>query len=155
MQGKSHPASPHLECLIVQPIDQIGHELLREAGIMPRMARSADMSDIAAEIENATAVVTRNAGLSTAAILAARNLKVIAVQGIGVDPVDVSMATQRGIPVINTPFANVQSVAEHAIALLLALRPRRSPRPTGQRDGAMQPTVIAFPSSSSPERCSA
>src|SRR5262245_50751051 len=121
MQGKSHPASPHLECLIVQPIDQIGHELLREAGIMPRMARSADMSDIAAEIENATAVVTRNAGLSTAAILAARNLKVIAVQGIGVDPVDVSMATQRGIPVINTPFANVQSVAEHAIALLLAL----------------------------------
>jgi D-3-phosphoglycerate dehydrogenase len=110
-----------LECLIVQPIHQIGHDLLREAGILPRLARSADMSDIAAEIAQATAVATRNAGLSTQAILAARNLKVIAVQGIGVDPVDVGTATRRGIPVINTPFANVQSVAEHAIGLLLAL----------------------------------
>jgi D-3-phosphoglycerate dehydrogenase / 2-oxoglutarate reductase len=110
-----------LECLIVQPIHQIGLDLLREAGIVPRMARSADMRDIAVEIEKATAVATRNAGLSTAAIAAARNLKVIAVQGIGVDPVDVTTATQRGIPVINTPFANVQSVAEHAIALLMAL----------------------------------
>jgi D-3-phosphoglycerate dehydrogenase / 2-oxoglutarate reductase len=110
-----------LECLIVQPIHQIGLDLLREAGIVPRMARSADMRDISAEIEKATAVATRNAGLSTAAIAAARNLKVIAVQGIGVDPVDVTTATQRGIPVINTPFANVQSVAEHAIALLMAL----------------------------------
>jgi D-3-phosphoglycerate dehydrogenase / 2-oxoglutarate reductase len=110
-----------LECLIVQPIHRIGHDLLREAGILPRMARSADMSDIAAEIAKATAVATRNAGLSTQTILAARNLKVIAVQGIGVDPVDVSTATRRGILVINTPFANVQSVAEHAIGLLLAL----------------------------------
>jgi D-3-phosphoglycerate dehydrogenase len=110
-----------VECLIVQPIHQIGHDILREAGIVPRMARSDDMSDVTAEIEKATAVATRNAGLSTAAILAAKNLKVIAVQGIGVDPVDVGTATQRGIPVINTPFANVQSVAEHTIALLLAL----------------------------------
>jgi D-3-phosphoglycerate dehydrogenase / 2-oxoglutarate reductase len=110
-----------LECLIVQPIHQVGHELLREAGIVPRMARSADMSEVAEEIRDATAVATRNAGLSTSAILAARNLRVIAVQGIGVDPVDVGCATARGIPVINTPFANVQSVAEHAIALLLAL----------------------------------
>jgi D-3-phosphoglycerate dehydrogenase / 2-oxoglutarate reductase len=110
-----------LECLIVQPIHRIGHDLLRQAEILPRMARSADMSDVAAEIAEATAVATRNAGLSTEAILAARNLKVIAVQGIGVDPVDVSTATRRGILVINTPFANVQSVAEHAIGLLLAL----------------------------------
>lgn len=110
-----------LRCLIVQPIHQIAHDLLREAGIEPRVARSAHMPDIVKEIDSVTAVATRNAGLSTAAIMAARNLRVIAVQGIGIDPVDVSTATQRGIPVINTPFANVQSVAEHAIALLLAL----------------------------------
>src|SRR6476619_6906691 len=110
-----------LQCLIVQPIHQIAHDLLRKAGIEPRAARSARMSDIVEEIDRATAVVTRNAGLSTKAIEAARNLKVIAVQGVGVDPVDVGAATKRGIPVINTPFANIQSVAEHAIALLLAL----------------------------------
>ena len=110
-----------LQCLIVQPIHQIAHDLLREAGIEPRVARSAHMPDIVKEIDSVTAVATRNAGLSTAAIVAAGNLRVISVQGIGVDPVDVSTATQRGIPVINTPFANVQSVAEHVIALLLAL----------------------------------
>jgi D-3-phosphoglycerate dehydrogenase len=110
-----------LQCLIVQPIHQIGHDLLRQAGIMPRLARSCDMTDIAEEIEDAAAVATRNAGLSTAAIMAARALRVIGVQGIGVDPVDVTTATRRGIAVINTPYANVQSVAEHSVALLMAL----------------------------------
>jgi D-3-phosphoglycerate dehydrogenase / 2-oxoglutarate reductase len=49
------------------------------------------------------------------------SLKVIARTGAGVDNVDVTAATRRGIMVLNTPTANSVSVAEHAVALLLAL----------------------------------
>jgi D-3-phosphoglycerate dehydrogenase / 2-oxoglutarate reductase len=130
-----------LQCLIVQPIHQIGHDLLRQAGIMPRLARSCDMTDVAGEIEDAAAVATRNAGLSTAAIMAARTLRVIAVQGIGVDPVDVTTATRRGIPVINTPYANVQSVAEHSVALLMALT---KAIPAADRAARMQDATFRY-----------
>ncbi|MDX2233327.1 MAG: phosphoglycerate dehydrogenase [Hyphomonadaceae bacterium] len=53
-------------------------------------------------------------------IAAARNLKVIGRAGIGVDNVDIPAATARGIVVMNTPFGNSITTAEHAIALLFA-----------------------------------
>jgi D-3-phosphoglycerate dehydrogenase len=52
---------------------------------------------------------------------AAKKLKVIGRAGIGVDNVDVPAATQRGIVVMNTPFGNSITTAEHAIALMMAL----------------------------------
>ncbi len=51
----------------------------------------------------------------------ATRLKVIGRAGIGVDNVDVPAATQRGIVVMNTPFGNSITTAEHAIALMFAL----------------------------------
>jgi len=51
----------------------------------------------------------------------AKRLKVIGRAGIGVDNIDVPAATQRGIVVMNTPFGNSITTAEHAIALMLAL----------------------------------
>jgi D-3-phosphoglycerate dehydrogenase / 2-oxoglutarate reductase len=53
-------------------------------------------------------------------IAAARNLKVIGRAGIGVDNIDIPAATARGIVVMNTPFGNSITTAEHAIALLFA-----------------------------------
>ena len=52
---------------------------------------------------------------------AAKKLKVIGRAGIGVDNIDVGAATQRGIVVMNTPYGNSITTAEHAIALMLAL----------------------------------
>lgn len=52
---------------------------------------------------------------------AATKLKVIGRAGIGVDNIDVGAATQRGIVVMNTPYGNSITTAEHAIALMLAL----------------------------------
>ncbi len=49
------------------------------------------------------------------------NLKVIGRAGIGVDNVDIPAATARGIVVMNTPFGNSITTAEHAIALMFAL----------------------------------
>jgi D-3-phosphoglycerate dehydrogenase len=53
-------------------------------------------------------------------IAAAKNLKVIGRAGIGVDNIDIPSATARGIVVMNTPFGNSITTAEHAIALLFA-----------------------------------
>ncbi len=53
-------------------------------------------------------------------IAAATNLKVIGRAGIGVDNVDIPAATAKGIVVMNTPFGNSITTAEHAIALLFA-----------------------------------
>jgi D-3-phosphoglycerate dehydrogenase len=51
----------------------------------------------------------------------ARNLKVIGRAGIGVDNVDIPAATAKGVIVMNTPFGNSITTAEHAISLMLAL----------------------------------
>lgn len=52
---------------------------------------------------------------------ASPNLRVIAKHGVGVDNIDVDAATALGIPVLNTPAANFDSVAEHVLAMMLAL----------------------------------
>ncbi len=54
-------------------------------------------------------------------IAAADNLKVIGRAGIGVDNVDIPAATKKGIIVMNTPFGNSITTAEHAIAMMMAL----------------------------------
>ena len=54
-------------------------------------------------------------------IAAAKNMKVIGRAGIGVDNVDIPVATSAGIVVMNTPFGNSITTAEHAIALMFAL----------------------------------
>ena len=51
----------------------------------------------------------------------ANNLKIIGRAGIGVDNIDLDMATQKGIIVMNTPFGNSITTAEHTIALMMAL----------------------------------
>src|SRR5476649_1368791 len=51
----------------------------------------------------------------------AKNLKVIGRAGIGVDNVDIPAATARGIIVMNTPFGNSITTAEHAIAMMFSI----------------------------------
>ena len=64
----------------------------------------------------------RSATKVTEKILAnAKNLKVIGRAGIGVDNVDIPAASKRGVIVMNTPFGNSITTAEHAIALMLAV----------------------------------
>src|SRR5690606_9618144 len=54
-------------------------------------------------------------------IAAAKRLKVVGRAGIGVDNIDTRAATARGIIVMNTPYGNSITTAEHAISLMLAL----------------------------------
>lgn len=112
------------DCLIVQPIHPAGLERLRQGGVTPRQASAEDMATVAREIGDAVAVITRNAGLDAAAIRAAPRLQVIANHGVGTNRIDLACASALGIPVVFTPSANARSVAEHAIALMLALARR-------------------------------
>lgn len=125
------------ECLLVQPIHDAGIRRLEEAGVAVRSASRPDMATVAAEIGDAVAVVTRNAGLDARAMDAAPRLRVVGNHGVGLDPVDVAHATRLGIPVVNTPGANASSVAELAIALMLALLKRlpQADRATRTGDG--------------------
>ena len=62
-------------------------------------------------------------------IAAATKLKVIGRAGIGVDNVNIPAATAKGIVVMNTPFGNSITTAEHAVAMIFALA-RQLPAPT-------------------------
>ena len=66
---------------------------------------------------------------------AATNLKVIARAGIGVDNVDIPAATAKGIIVMNTPFGNSITTAEHAISLMMALARQIPEADTSTRAG--------------------
>jgi D-3-phosphoglycerate dehydrogenase len=73
-------------------------------------------------IADAEAILLSTAYKMTRQVIeSAKNLKVISRTGVGVDNVDVQAATERGILVLNTPQANSISVAEHTVALLMAL----------------------------------
>lgn len=123
------------ECYIVQPIHAEGVARLRDGGVAVRFATAADMGTVAAEIGGAQAVITRDAGLTRAAIDAAPALRIISNHGIGTNKVDVVHAHALGIAVANTPSANARSVAEHAVMMMLALARRATEADAAVRSG--------------------
>ncbi|CCA92831.1 MULTISPECIES: phosphoglycerate dehydrogenase [unclassified Novosphingobium] len=71
-------------------------------------------------------------------LAAAKNLKVIGRAGIGVDNVDIPAASSQGVVVMNTPFGNSITTAEHAIALMFALA-RQLPEANAQTQAGLWP----------------
>ena len=68
------------------------------------------------------AIITRSGTRVDDELLShAENLKVVARAGVGIDNVDVDAASKRGIIVVNAPYGNVNSAAEHTMAILLSL----------------------------------
>ncbi len=113
------------DCVVVQPIKDIGLDLLRAAGLsLHVMGADRSVAAMRPYLANARAVVTRDAGFSAEAIAAAPHLRVIGVHGTGTNAVAKDVARDRGIAVVNTPGANAQSVAELAIGLMLACAKR-------------------------------
>jgi D-3-phosphoglycerate dehydrogenase len=70
---------------------------------------------------NPDAIIVRNWKISEEEINNVQNLKVISKHGVGWDNIDIDAATKRGIPVLFTPNANYESVAEHTLALMFSL----------------------------------
>jgi D-3-phosphoglycerate dehydrogenase len=87
-----------------------------------RHVDGTDRGALLAALGDVEAVVVRSATqIDAAAIVAAPRLKVIARAGVGLDNIEVSAATARGVMVVNAPTANIVSAAEQAVALLLAV----------------------------------
>lgn len=85
-------------------------------------ALGKDREKLAAAIADYDGLAIRSATKVTADILArAGRLKVIGRAGIGVDNVDIPAATAKGVIVMNTPFGNSVTTAEHAISMMLSL----------------------------------
>jgi D-3-phosphoglycerate dehydrogenase / 2-oxoglutarate reductase len=91
-----------------------------EVDFQPSLGKDKDK--LAATIDGFDGLAIRSATKVTGKLLdQAKHLKVIGRAGIGVDNVDIPAATARGIIVMNTPFGNSITTAEHAISLMLAL----------------------------------
>ncbi|MEO1563546.1 MAG: phosphoglycerate dehydrogenase, partial [Pseudomonadota bacterium] len=81
-----------------------------------------DKDALLAKIADYDGLAIRSATKATEKLLeAADNLKVIGRAGIGVDNVDLKAATRKGVIVMNTPFGNSITTAEHAIAMMFAV----------------------------------
>lgn len=122
-------------CLLIQPIHTAGMAVLEAAGLEVKRASASSMDVVAREIGPAAAVITRNAGLDRAAMDAAPLLKVLGNHGTGYDRVDIEHASRIGLPIANTPYANVQSVAEHAISQMFAIAKRTREGDRAVREG--------------------
>ena len=98
-----------------------GEEVLRESAEVIQ-TDNYDPQHIKKLVSCVDGIVLRAPAYINADILdAATNVKAISGAGIGLDNIDVSYATKKGIPILHAPKVNVDSTAEHAVALILTL----------------------------------
>lgn len=108
--------------LISDKMSPLAEQTFKEAGVEVDYKPGLTKEELVAIIGEYDGLAIRSSTKVTPTILAAaKNLKVIGRAGIGVDNVDVPAATNAGVVVMNTPFGNSITTAEHAIALMLAL----------------------------------
>ncbi|MFN2474542.1 MAG: phosphoglycerate dehydrogenase [Sphingomicrobium sp.] len=108
--------------LISDQMDPQAAVIFRQRGIIVDEITGKSPDELAAMIGDYDGLAIRSSTKVTRKILeAATKLKVVGRAGIGVDNVDIPAATARGVVVMNTPFGNSITTAEHAIALIFAL----------------------------------
>jgi D-3-phosphoglycerate dehydrogenase len=117
------PANPP-RVLVSDKLSETAVQIFRDRGIdvdyRPDLGKDRD--GLLAAIADFDGLAIRSTTKVTPKLIAAASrLKVIGRAGIGVDNVDIPAATGRGIVVMNTPFGNAITTAEHAISLMMAL----------------------------------
>ena len=110
--------------LVSDKLSETAVQIFRDRGIdvdyLPDLGKDKDA--LLAKIGEYDGLAIRSATKVSPKILeAATKLKVIGRAGIGVDNVDIPAASQRGIVVMNTPFGNAITTAEHALSMMMAL----------------------------------
>ena len=107
--------------LIADELSPRAIEIFNNRGLQADVRVGLKKAELIERIGEYEGLAVRSATKVTPEVLAAATrLKVIGRAGIGVDNIDVPAATARGIVVMNTPFGNSITTAEHAIALLFA-----------------------------------
>lgn len=126
-----------MKVLVADKLSKVGIEWLQsqddvELAIKPGLKPQ----ELAKTVGQYDGMIIRSGVKVTAEVLAeSGGLKCIARAGVGVDNVDVALATQKGIIVMNTPGGNTVSTAELAITLMMALSRKISPANASLRGG--------------------
>ncbi len=125
-----------MKVLISDKLSPAAVEIFRSRGIETDVKTGLSPADLRAIIGDYDGLAIRSATKVTKELLdAAPNLKVVGRAGIGVDNVDVKSATARGVVVMNTPYGNAITTAEHAIAMMFALARQIPEASTSTRAG--------------------
>ncbi|NEQ95397.1 MAG: phosphoglycerate dehydrogenase [Cyanothece sp. SIO2G6] len=107
--------------LVSDPIAQEGIDILSQVAHVDVQTKLSE-AELVKLIPEYDALMIRSGTQVTKAVLeAAKALKIIGRAGVGVDNIDVQMATRQGVLVVNSPEGNTVAAAEHAIAMMLAL----------------------------------
>ena len=108
--------------LIADKLSPAAVEIFAKRGVQADVITGLSKEELLKIIGDYDGLAVRSATKADKDVLAAAvNMKVIGRAGIGVDNVDIPSATARGIVVMNTPFGNSITTAEHAIAMMFAL----------------------------------
>ena len=108
--------------LISDKLSPAAVEIFKNNGIEVDVKTGLTRDELIEIIGDYDGLAIRSATKPTEKVIgAAKNLKVIGRAGIGVDNVDIPAATANGVIVMNTPFGNSITTAEHAITLMLSL----------------------------------
>lgn len=108
--------------LISDDLDPQAVEIFKNSGCDVDYKPGTSADELMSIIDQYDGLAIRSATKVTPAVLEkAKNLKVVGRAGIGVDNVDTPKATELGVVVMNTPFGNSITTAEHAIAMMFAL----------------------------------
>ncbi len=125
--------------LISDKMDPNAARIFTEMGCDVDVITGETPEQLIARIGEYDGLAIRSSTKVTKAILdAATNLKVIGRAGIGVDNVDIPYASGKGVVVMNTPFGNSITTAEHAIAMMFALA-RQIPEANAQTQAGLWP----------------
>ena len=125
--------------LISDKMDPNAAAIFRERGCEVDEITGLTPDELKAIIGKYDGLAIRSSTKVTKDILdACTNLKVIGRAGIGVDNVDIPAASSKGVVVMNTPFGNSITTAEHAIALMFALA-RQLPEANAQTQAGLWP----------------
>ncbi len=123
-----------MKIVIADPLPPSAADLLRDRGWTVDAESGRHRPRLEADLADADALIVRSATRVDAGLLAAApRLRIVARAGTGVDNVDLDAASANGVLVVNAPGANSVSVAEHAMALLLA-----SARSVAQADARLK-----------------
>ena len=111
-----------MKVIISDPISEDGIRILKDNNIKVIYAVEENIDENFKHVQSADGWIIRSGTtLDSKIINNAVNLSVIGRAGVGVDNIDISAATRRGVVVMNTPDANTISAAEHTMALILAI----------------------------------
>jgi D-3-phosphoglycerate dehydrogenase len=111
-----------MKIIVTDEVSAEGLALLtQDARIQLDVRLGLKKEELLAVIGDYEAIITRSGTTVDKAVLdAATKLKIVARAGVGIDNVDVDYASSKGVIVVNAPFGNTNSAAEHTMALLLS-----------------------------------